>query len=152
MCAPSLQVNAVEPATHSFYKITPKFSTPSKMDCCAACAAVFNCVWWKFDFGTMGDGWQPGTCHYAYYTGPGGELGYGEAPAICPNGETQGITNTTGAQIGREANNNDPGYNLGPCGNAYNNFESNEDSGLPDDYYQHSCSINSPTTNPPGCA
>jgi hypothetical protein len=100
----------------------------------------------------MGDGWQPGTCHYAYYTGPGGELGYGEAPAICPNGETQGITNTTGAQIGREANNNDPGYNLGPCGNAYNNFESNEDSGLPDDYYQHSCSINSPTTNPPGCA
>jgi hypothetical protein len=107
------------------------------MDCCAACTSVFNCVWWKFDFGTPGDGWQPGMCHYAYYIGDGGDLG-GELPAICPNGMTQGITNYD-FPSGLEANNNNPGYNFGPCGNAYNDFESNEDSGLPDDYDAHVC-------------
>lgn len=110
------------------------------MDCCAACAGIFNCVWWKFDFGTPGDGWKPGICHYAYYIGTSTDAGleYNQ-PAICPNGVTQGITNGITGQIGLEANNDHPGYNSGPCGNAYNNFESSQDFGYPDDYYLHTC-------------
>jgi hypothetical protein len=120
------------------------------MDCCAACTSVFNCVWWKFDFGTVGDGWAPGSCHYGYYTGPA--VDDGEVPAICPNGETEGIVNFN-PQFGRQANNNDPGYNFGACGGAFNIYESNEDSGLPDDYNEHYCGQpgSDPVYNPPGC-
>ncbi|KAJ9604282.1 hypothetical protein H2200_011116 [Cladophialophora chaetospira] len=131
-CAPSLQVNAPQPNAHANWKVTPTFSVASKMDCCDACANVFNCVWWKFDFGTKGNGWSPGQCHYAYYIGKAGDIA-NEAPAICPNGLTQGI----GANYpypGKEAPNNQPGYNFGPCGNVANLFESSQDFGYPDDY------------------
>jgi hypothetical protein len=152
LCAPSLQVNAPAPNSEPGYRVVQSFQVASKMDCCAACTSVFNCAWWKFDFGTSGDGWAPGTCHYAYYIGTEGNLG-GEAPAICPNGVTLGITNYN-PDFGNEANNNEPGYNFGPCGGAYGEFESNEDFGLPNDYLEYICGqpADDPTSSPPGCA
>ena len=77
-------------------------------------------------------------CHYAYFTGSAGDVLDGSQPAICPNGVTQGILNPA-YQIGREANNNDPGYNVGPCGDAYNVFESAWDFGYPDPWDVHTC-------------
>jgi hypothetical protein len=138
-CAPSDQVNVVAPASHSGYQVVPNFSAPSKMDCCAACASVFNCVWWKFDFGTSGDGWAPGICHYAYYTGNNQNTD-GNQPAICPNGATLGIPFGANPPADREESNNQPGCNFGPCGNAYDVFQSSQDFGYPDDYYFHQCS------------
>lgn len=98
----------------------------------------------------MGDGWAPGSCHYAYYTGPA--VDDGEVPAICPNGETKGIVNFN-PQFGRQANNNDPGYNFGACGGAFNIYESNQDDGLPNDYSEHYCGQpgSDPVYDPPGC-
>jgi len=122
------------------------------MDCCGACTSVFNCVWWKFDFSTAGDGWQPGTCHYAYYTGKGGDID-SEQPQICPNGVTQGIldSSSTGT-IGLESNNDEPGYNFGPCVNGDGNFESSLDFGFPDDYNEVACQFQQIESSPPGCA
>lgn len=67
-------------------------------------------------------------CHYAYQTTPTKVL---SNVAVCPNGLSYAV-NLTGTQIGREANNNDPGYNPGPCGGALNIFESSQDFGYPD--------------------
>jgi len=77
-------------------------------------------------------------CHYAYYIGTNDDEG--GAPAICPNGAVQGITNFS-PDYGNEANNNNPGYNFGPCGGAPNEFESNEDFGYPNDYYDNQCGL-----------
>jgi hypothetical protein len=74
LCVSSLQVNAPAPNSHSDYKVVPSFPVASKMDCCAACTSVFDCVWWKFDPGTLGNGWAPGACHYVYYIGSGGDV------------------------------------------------------------------------------
>lgn len=74
LCAPSLQVNAPAPNSHSDYKVVPPFPVASKMDYCAACTPVFDCVWWKFDLGTPGNRWAQVTCHYAYYIGSGGDV------------------------------------------------------------------------------
>jgi hypothetical protein len=107
------------------------------MDCCAACAAIFNCVWWKFDFGTPGQGWEPGTCHYAYFIGNAGPDD--NQPAICPNGVVQGISGGGTGKGGLEANNDNPGYNFGACGNAPNIWESNQDFGFADGYPLNEC-------------
>ena len=105
------------------------------MDCCDACTNVFNCVWWKFDFGTVGDPWSPGQCHYAYYIGNGTDVkGLDGLPAICPNGVTQGINASYPINLQHEANINNPGYNFGPCGNALGLFQGSQDLGYPDGY------------------
>lgn len=136
-CAPTLQANAPQPNIHANWKVSPNFTVPSKMDCCDACTNVFNCVWWKFDFGTKGDPWSPGFCHYAYFIGNGSAvtgLYNGNVPAICPNGVMQGIDPSYPKNLQHESNINDSGYNFGACGNALGLFQSSQDFGYPDNY------------------
>ena len=115
-------------------QVVPNFSVPSKMDCCAACAQIFNCVWWKFDFGSSAqDPWSPGTCHYAYHTdntlvsGPDENM-----PLICPNGSKNGILQSSTPAFD-ESGLYKTGYNAGQCAgsSAYELFQSDQDFGCP---------------------
>lgn len=91
--APKNMVNSPGVNSKSNIRVVPNFTVPSKIDCCAACAQIFNCVWWKFDFGSSAhDPWALGTCHYAYHTDNtlvAGGPNY-NVPAICPNGNRDG--------------------------------------------------------------
>jgi hypothetical protein len=115
--------------------VVPDFSVPSKIDCCAACAQVFNCVWWKFDFGSSAqDPWAPGMCHYAYHTDntllPNGSIN--NVPAICPNGLKDGtLLSITPAYD--ESGLYKTGYNAGQCASAgaYEIAQSDQDFGCP---------------------
>ncbi|CAN8101543.1 unnamed protein product [Discula destructiva] len=107
----------------------------NKMDCCASCGDIFNCVAWSFApsatapaFPGGFDPWLPGGCVVVYNYGSGepGEF------AICPNGQV--------GEVLSGSNNADPenpdyyyedsiyynGWNEGPCGEA--NGEENESS------------------------
>ena len=66
---------------------------------------------------------------------------------------TQGIldSSSTGT-IGLESNNDEPGYNFGPCVNGDGNFESSLDFGFPDDYNEVACQFQQIESSPPGCA
>ncbi|OCK73727.1 hypothetical protein K432DRAFT_447684 [Lepidopterella palustris CBS 459.81] len=119
----------------------PSITTENKLACCDACTNIFNCVWWKFDFGAIADVWKPGTCTFAYRTNTS-RIDDGNTPAVCPNGVYEGPTWDNHASTLDGWPNNiqawyNTGYNPGACGGGFNLFESNLDEGLaPDDYYR----------------
>lgn len=105
------------------------------MDCCLACTQIFNCVWWKFDWGDAAkDPWAPGTCHYAWHTDNVGVDG--NTPLICPNGPVRSPGILPAGGYYDTSNLYGSGYNEGACGNALQLFESDRTQGLPSDYYQ----------------
>ncbi len=77
-CDPSLYVNALAspttPAGVSAAQTT--VSVDSRIDCCQACAGIFNCVFWKYlpqttfapnaQFAGGFDPWAPGSCVVGY--------------------------------------------------------------------------------------
>jgi hypothetical protein len=132
------------PGSANNIAVAPSITANDKLDCCHACSKIFNCVWWKFDFGDSSNNpGTPGTCTFAYHTGANGN--FGQVPAICPNGmlsTTQwydgsiaayGYPNTEFAFYGT-------GYNPGACsGGALNLFESDFELSLPPDYASRIC-------------
>jgi len=122
----------------------PSITTVNKADCCHACARIFNCVWWNFQFGasTPGDPNSPGTCTYGYNTGiyTTGD----NTPSICPNGvlggsdwwdptALYGYPDETAAFYGT-------GYSPGPCNDAaISIWQSDNDSAYPPDYESKAC-------------
>lgn len=80
-------------------------SVPDKVNCCAECAAYYNCFAWRFVPSYVGapsdrlpagfDPWRHGNCEIAYYTGDGTGVGAEnvtreDAPSVCPNGRLRG--------------------------------------------------------------
>jgi len=119
--------------------IAPSIVTSNKLDCCHACTKIFNCVWWNFEFGadTPNDIWSPGTCTFAYFTGIGSFDG--NTPAICPNGLYDGNLWYNYGSLDIFGSWSHSGYNPGACGGGVNLFESNEDFGLPPEYWIGLC-------------
>ncbi|KAI9715155.1 MAG: hypothetical protein M1812_006134 [Candelaria pacifica] len=111
-------------------------NVPSKLDCCALCGNVFNCIWWKFDFKIPNQPFSGGTCTYAFHTDIKSDPGFGDL-AICPNG----ALNFPGDRYGSGAG--DPmlktGYNPGACGGAFGVYQSSQDQGFPTCFYDGSC-------------
>jgi hypothetical protein len=122
----------------------PSITTVNKADCCHACARIFNCVWWYFEFGadTPGDPQSPGTCTFAYNTGI---YGTGDnTPAICPNGVLGGsVWWDPDALYGypdETAAFYNTGYSPGPCNDyAVSIYQSSQDAAYPPDYYSKMC-------------
>jgi hypothetical protein len=134
-CAPSIQVNAPTPLSLPSLPTTTPFRVPDKLSCCAACANVFNCVWWHFAFSVAGDPWREGKCVYAFNTGDyNGTTDWGNTAAVCPNGKVAGIDGKYGWS-GSESANAKEGYNHGPCGAPVGEFQSSQDFGWPDGVY-----------------
>lgn len=141
-CQPTLLRNA--PTLLSSLPLTTATASlgavANKMDCCASCGDIFNCVAWSFKPSATTtpaspalpggfDPWLPGTCVVVYnHDNTGTPQNY----AICPNGQVGEVLNGT--------NNPDPnwaydygdtihynGWNDGPCGEENGEYnESNE--------------------------
>jgi len=71
----------------------------------------------------------------------GTQGGYGQVPAICPNGELSGSGwySSTNGFPNYEAAFYNTGYNPGACGGGLNLFESDQEDGLPPDYESRAC-------------
>lgn len=115
-----------------------------KVDCCARCAGVFDCVAWSYrpqatgtvnaDEGRLDDPWQPGTCFVVYNTG---DAPRGDAAANCPNGVVGNVL--AGSRNGPPLVPNTPfrwghlyrnGWNQGPCGSPNNLLQSGQSPGF----------------------
>jgi len=149
-CAPTFAYNLPAPPSvlggtpETNVSVAPSIITVNKLDCCHACTRIFNCVWWNFEFGvnTPNDPWSSGKCTFAYFTGIGSHDG--NTPAICPNGMYNGnvwsnYENTRDGWPYNIAAWYNTGYNPGACGGGLNLFESNQDMGLPPDFYSNQC-------------
>ena len=123
--------------------LAPPVNAVNKIDCCDACARIFNCVWWKFDFSDdTDDASIGGTCTFAYNYAiyP---VSPDDTPSLCPNGV-----------IGNWYSNDNPygypdetaafyntGYNPGPCnGAAISLWQSTDTAGVPPDWESKICS------------
>ena len=144
VCLGSALANAATVSSHTAVQTVSKQGTgpitvASKSDCCYLCASTLNCVWWKFNFATLGKPWAGGTCIYAYHTDVGKY--YNEVPPVCPNGQvdiTFSNINLTG-QVDYYALTL-PGYNFGPCASGVvGEYQSSEDYGLPNYQYNPDC-------------
>lgn len=108
-------------------------SVPDKVNCCAECAAYYNCFAWRFVPSYVGapsdrlpggfDPWRHGDCEIAYYTGSGTGVGAEnvtreDAPSVCPNGLLAGVVR--GSENPRPGSWFDGlyynGWNQGACG------------------------------------
>ncbi|KAH9892184.1 hypothetical protein F4778DRAFT_328368 [Xylariomycetidae sp. FL2044] len=113
-CAPSILRNAPELNSSPALEALPlgNFTVDGvadKLECCARCATVYNCVAWQFVPAYAGepsdalpggyDPWGRGDCDILYHTGTPGAPGYegnvtvtaeGEA-SVCPNGVMSGL-------------------------------------------------------------
>ncbi|KAI2463139.1 hypothetical protein F4781DRAFT_441129 [Annulohypoxylon bovei var. microspora] len=162
-CAPSALANAAgfAPARTDLPTATVTVGAVSdKLDCCAQCASIFNCVAWRFvpvytqapDAHLPGgfDPWGRGDCEAVYHTGgPGAEAAAAavaqeeeETPSLCPNGKVGemlvgGAGNATatggnGTDAGSWMNLYYNGWNEGPCAEPVAPFESGKDAGRGD--------------------
>ena len=142
-CHPSLHKNAVSISNDSLPTATVTVgAVTNKMDCCASCVGIFNCVWWKFEPAFTGqpteklpggfDPWGRGDCVVGYHIGDRNAEVVGAEPpaAVCPNGMVGEILATNGGQGGHGWSNvywN--GFNEGPCAAASNVFVPSSDVG-----------------------
>ncbi|KAI1174857.1 hypothetical protein F4777DRAFT_579595 [Nemania sp. FL0916] len=116
-CRPTLFANApalVSAAVPTATVTIGANSVPDKVNCCAECAAYYNCFAWRFVPSYVGtpsdrqpagfDPWRHGSCELAYHTGNGTEQGVcrNGAPSVCPNGQLEGPVDGT-TNPGRDA-------------------------------------------------
>lgn len=147
-CDPSLYTNAIAspttPAGVSAAEATSSVDT--RIDCCQACADIYNCVFWKYTPDTTFapgpifvdgfDPWSPGSCVVGYQTGVTGDPGQDSGqPAVCPNGVAGLFLDYSEGQHALAGTYNSlfmNGWNDGPCGSAVNIYESNQACGCSD--------------------
>lgn len=146
MCHPSLHVNAgglaaSRSATLATASVTVA-AVANKVECCASCADIFNCVAWSFaPVYTQAptpqqpggfDPWARGSCVVLYHTGTddyddaGNATAGAAAPAVCPNGAVGSVLDTangTSSNPGGWENVYYNGWNEGPCGAPADGWE-----------------------------
>ncbi|KAI0473515.1 hypothetical protein GGR56DRAFT_535259 [Xylariaceae sp. FL0804] len=125
-----------------------------KLDCCAACAAIYNCVAWRFVPVFVGDPspelpggfdpWGRGACEAVYHTGgvddDDGVVTLDGAADVCPNGRVRRgvLANGTadvagpGGSTRRWSNLYYNGWNEGACGDAEGVFATGTNPGTGD--------------------
>lgn len=153
-CNPALHTNAlslVNPANVPVATATVG-AVSNKVDCCASCAGIFNCVAWQFVPVYTGkpseklpggfDPWGRGDCQVVYHTGAPDDAKNitTDALAVCPNGKVHemlsGSNNPPAAEgaRGKEQWNNVyfNGWNQGSCGMPLNAGVSSESPGMGD--------------------
>ncbi|KAI1856712.1 uncharacterized protein JN550_013679 [Neoarthrinium moseri] len=153
-CQPSAHVNAPAFANGTAAGSLPPLATQTvaavanKLDCCAECAGVLNCVAWSFVPAYIQeptpqlpggfDPWGRGKCEVVYHVGVPGAGGDATADpaqdpaaaAVCPNGRVANLLDVEksagpGVYYG--------GWNQGPCGSAALEWTDGTDPGKGDE-------------------
>ncbi|KAK6860629.1 hypothetical protein PG995_004265 [Apiospora arundinis] len=153
-CNPALHTNApslVNPGNVPVATATVG-AVSNKVDCCASCAGIFNCVAWQFVPVYQGqpseklpggfDPWGRGDCQVVYHTGAPDEaknVTTTDGLAVCPNGKVHEML--SGSNNPPEAQGNSTqqwnnvyynGWNQGSCGMPLNAGQSGDSPGMGD--------------------